>query len=118
QPLPPGCHGNDQAAGPLKTEKNSKCKTTHSTLACRLNQLSSQGEGSVARQRSVEWRGKASRWNSEMSLNFLGDQELCVWRVKLEMSTRHSERAIRYNVGRVNMMQSGGRDIAQFTISI
>eukprot|EP00074_Homo_sapiens_P072778 XP_011527955.1 uncharacterized protein C21orf62 isoform X1 [Homo sapiens] len=67
QQLPPGCHGNDQAAGPPKTEKNSKCKTTHSTLACRLNQLSSQGEGSVARQRSVEWRGEASRWNSQMT---------------------------------------------------
>uniref|UniRef100_A0A2R9B6U2 Uncharacterized protein n=1 Tax=Pan paniscus TaxID=9597 RepID=A0A2R9B6U2_PANPA len=34
---------------------------------CRLNQLSSQGEGSVARQRSVEWRGEASRWNSQMT---------------------------------------------------
>ncbi|KAK2089552.1 hypothetical protein P7K49_032218 [Saguinus oedipus] len=67
QPLPPGCHGNDQAAGPLKTEKNSTWKTTHSTLACRLTQLSSQGEGSAARQRSIN----KPQWEEQADLTVL-----------------------------------------------
>uniref|UniRef100_A0A9L0IY12 Exosomal polycystin 1 interacting protein n=1 Tax=Equus asinus TaxID=9793 RepID=A0A9L0IY12_EQUAS len=35
-----------RAAGPLQTEKNSKCRTMHSILPGQLNQLSSRSEGS------------------------------------------------------------------------
>ncbi|EQB78506.1 ribosomal protein L32-like protein [Camelus ferus] len=45
-----------RVTGPLKTEKNSKCKGRHSVLPRRLNQLSRQSEGSA--------RGPGSRATS------------------------------------------------------